>query len=88
MKRVDGLRLYRYASCMWCGLVERSAAELGIELPHCDIQLDSEHLRDLVNATGRQTVPCLRISEEGADRWMHESSVIIDYLRNRFADSG
>jgi len=85
MQRVDDLSLYRYEGCMWCGLVERSLAELGIELALRDIRVDPTHLRDLVGATGRQTVPCLRIAEADGDRWLHESSAIITYLQDRFA---
>ena len=87
MKRVDDLKLYRYAGCMWCGMVERALAGLELELDLCDIHQDSEHLQALLNATGRQTVPCLRITEGGEDRWMHESSAIIEYLQERFAGS-
>ena len=85
MQRAEDLSLYRYDGCMWCGLVERNLAELGVELALRDVRVDPSNLRDLVDATGRQTVPCLRIAEPGGDRWMHESSVIIAYLQDRFA---
>ena len=37
--------------------------------------------QELRAATGRGTVPCLRIGGEGGDHWMHESSDIVAYLR-------
>ena len=53
-----------------------------------DIHADPQRLRELVDATGRQTVPCLRISgEAGESRWVHESSDIIAYLRERFGEA-
>ena len=79
------LSLYHYPGCGWCGLVQRAMAQLGVEAELRDIYGDPQHMRDLVEATGRQTVPCLRIAEEGEARWMHESSDIIAYLNERFA---
>jgi glutathione S-transferase len=38
-----------------------------------------------VKATGRQTVPCLRIERaDGSVEWMHESEDINAYLKERF----
>lgn len=66
-------------------MVRRALAELGVEISQRDICENPEHMRELVEATGRQTVPCLRIVEQGEDRWMHESTEIVAYLRTRFA---
>jgi glutathione S-transferase len=87
MAKVDGLSLYHYEGCMWCAMVQRALAQLGIEIEQCNIYEDARHMRDLVEATGRQTVPCLRIRAAGEgreDRWMHESRDIIAYLKERF----
>jgi glutathione S-transferase len=86
MVQVEGLSLYHYEGCMWCAMVQRALAQLSVEIEHCDIYGDAHHMSDLVEATGRRTVPCLRIREEGGDRWMHESSDIIAYLKERFAE--
>jgi glutaredoxin 2 len=38
-----------------------------------------------VEATGRRTVPVLRIEhDDGRVEWMPESADIVDYLRERF----
>jgi glutathione S-transferase len=87
MATVEGLSLYHYSGCMWCAMVRRAIEELGIEIAERNIHQDPQHLRDLVAATGRQTVPCLRIEKGGEDRWMHESNDIIAYLSERFAAS-
>jgi hypothetical protein len=42
-------------------------------------------LMEMVRATGRQMVPCLKIeAADGNVRWLHESADIIDYLRDHF----
>ncbi len=87
MPAVEGHSLYHYLGCGWCAMVQRAIAQLGLEIPLRDIHQDPQNLRDLVDATGRHTVPCLRIEEGGEERWMHESRDIIAYLSGRFAPS-
>ena len=75
------LALYHYFSCPFCALVRRALDRLGIQVEMRDILESSERRRELVEATGRQTVPCLRIeSEDGEVEWMHESRDIIASL--------
>ncbi len=76
------LSLYHYFACPFCHLVRRAIDRLGLEIEDRDILASSKYRRELVEATGRQTVPCLRIeSGEGEVQWMHESRDIIDYLQ-------
>jgi glutathione S-transferase len=76
------LSLYHFIGCPYCALVRRAIAELGLEVELRDILESPERRRELALATGRQTVPCLRIeSENGGVRWMHESRDIVEYLR-------
>jgi glutathione S-transferase len=75
--------LYHYFGCPFCTLVRRAADQLGLRMELRDILESPDRRRELVAATGRQTVPCLRIeSEEGEVQWMHESRDIIDYLKS------
>ncbi len=88
MAAVEDLSLYHYAGCGWCAMVQRVLGQLGVEIDERNIHQDPQHLRELIEATGRQTVPCLRIRQGasgGEDRWMHESTEIIAYLSERFA---
>jgi glutathione S-transferase len=63
-------------------LVRRAIDQLDLDVELRDILEEPGRHRELVEATGRQMVPCLRIeSEDGAVRWMHESRDIVDYLR-------
>ena len=51
---------------------------------HVDIFEQPEHRRDLLDATGRQTVPCLRIEDpSGNAQWMHESADIVTFLEQQ-----
>jgi len=76
------LSLYQFSTCPYCARVLRELADLDLEVELRDVMADPSHLRDLVEGTGRQTVPCLRIeAEDGAVEWMHESGDIVDYLR-------
>ena len=79
-----GLALYHYQACGYCARVRALLQQLGIEIELRDILQDRSHLRDLVGATGRQTVPCLRIEGAEETQWMHESRDIVRYLGERF----
>ena len=77
------LALYHYLACPFCAIVRRAIDRLGLDVEFRDIHERSPRLRELVDATGRRTVPCLRIeTPDGDARWMHESRDIIDYLRH------
>ena len=75
------LALYQFASCGFCGIVRAAMGELGLEIELRDILEDEACRRDLIEATGRMTVPCLRIESEDGVQWLHESGNIIEYLR-------
>jgi glutathione S-transferase len=80
------LSLYEFSSCPFCRRVRSFLSSLDQDVESRDVSQSREHLQDLVNATGSQMVPCLRI--EGGDGevvWMHESAHIIDYLKDHFA---
>ena len=85
--RPDDLVLYVGQGCGYCADVIATADELGLEIEERDAWMDASHLEDLVAARGRRTVPVLRIHHaDGAEEWMGESTVIIDYLHERFGD--
>jgi|GEM_PF-790944 len=76
------LALYAYDSCGFCQRVFRTVGQLGIEVELRNTMRDPKHRRDLVEATGRGTVPCLFIDGEP----MHESSDIVAWLNARAAE--
>ena len=79
------LSLYEYSSCPFCARVRNFLAGAGRQVELRDVSTDRSRLSELVDATGSQMVPCLRIeSSDGEAKWLHESADIIEYLRGRF----
>ncbi len=85
---MTALALYHYVGCPFCTMVRRDIdrLDLDVDVELRDIHESSARRRELIEATGRGTVPCLRIeSADGEVRWMHESTHISEYLRRRAA---
>ena len=79
------LSLYHFEGCPYCQRVRDAMRRLGIEIELRDIRASTEHLGALRGATGRSTVPVLRIEEGDAKaRWMPESLDIVAYLEKEF----
>lgn len=86
LRRLPGFSLYHEESCPHCLRVRRALEQLGIALELRDVRRQPRFRRELLRATGRATVPCLRIDGSGgAVLWMHESREIVEYLEERFA---
>jgi glutaredoxin 2 len=82
---VVSLALYGYPECPFCRRVLDAIASLGIEVPFRDTMRDATHNEALYDATGRETVPVLRIEHrDGSVRWMPESLDIVRYLKERY----
>jgi glutathione S-transferase len=82
-----GLSIYGYPQCPYCRRVLGAVAALGLEIELRDTLQDRELARELYDATGRTTVPVLRIdaeAEDGESVWLPESADIVDYLEERF----
>ena len=78
------LALYEFPSCPFCRRVMDAIDALGVEVELRDIQRDSDFRDELQTATGRSTVPVLRIEDGAGDvQWMPESLDIIAYLREQ-----
>ena len=84
MSSVPSLSLYHFETCPFCHRVRRAAQRLSVELELRDIFEADEHLKALMQATGRRTVPVLRIEDESGVRWLPESTDIVAYLDERF----
>ena len=82
---VSGLSLYQFDSCPFCQRVRDAMARLGASIELRDIRRDAGRRQELIEATGRATVPVLRIEEpSGEVRWMPESLDIVRFLEERF----
>jgi len=79
---IKALSLYHFTSCPFCAETRTVIDQLGLNIELRDIQLQVEHLEDLVSGGGKPQVPCLRIEQEnGRTHWLYESSNIIQVLR-------
>jgi len=67
--------------------VRRAIRRLGLNIETRDALNDPLHKQALVDGGGVYKVPCLAISEDGQTRWLYESSDIIAYLEQRFAQA-
>ncbi len=75
------LALYQFASCPFCVRVRDALCRLGLDIEIRDTARDRRYQNELVTATGKTMVPCLRIEASAGDvQWMHESADIIRYL--------
>lgn len=79
--------LYQYQSCPFCYRVRRFLEQNGLQIESRDILRDPDARRALIEGGGRATVPCLRITQKGTERWLYESLDIIDHLSRRFGIS-
>ena len=75
------LALYHRNFCFFCNRVISVVRDLNVEVEDRNIWQDEAALKELQQATGRSTVPVLRIeSAEGEVTWMPESADIVHYL--------
>ncbi|PCK07694.1 MAG: glutaredoxin [Alteromonadaceae bacterium] len=79
-----GLSLYQFYACPFCVKTRRAIHRLNLPITYRNAQ-QNPHREELELEGGRIKVPCLRIEEEGAVRWLYESNDIIKYLDSRFA---
>jgi len=83
---VKSLELYGYPGCPYCRRVLGAIETLGIDVPLRNTMTDDANNDALVAATGRETVPVLRIEmRDGSVRWLPESLDIVRFLNDRFA---
>lgn len=78
------LALYHYIGCGFCRRVTDALSALRVDIGLHNILEEPARRLELQQATGRTTVPVLRISTETEDIWMPESADIINYLYEQF----
>lgn len=82
------LALYQFSACPFCVKVRKEIARLGLNISKRDAQHNQQYRNELETAGGKIKVPCLRIETSAGDtEWLYESTVIIAYLQQRFAQS-
>jgi len=82
-----GLALYHFPTCPFCIKVRHEMARLSLPIELRNAQHQPEHRAALLAGGGKIQAPCLRIEEaNGSVRWLYESSDIMQYLQQRFAE--
>jgi len=85
-KDAAALSLYQFHACPFCVKTRRAMHRLNVPVALHDAKRDPQAREQLLAGGGKIKVPCLRIEEAGGTRWMYESSDIIAYLEQRFAN--
>ncbi|MBX2799865.1 MAG: glutathione S-transferase N-terminal domain-containing protein [Myxococcales bacterium] len=80
MTQTPKLALYLFEGCPYCERVRAAVRDLQLQVEERDVRRDAAHATDLQAATGRGTVPVLRIEEGSDTRWLPESADIVDHL--------
>lgn len=83
-RRAQDLALYQLYACPFCVKTRRAIHRLNINIEIRDIK-HPQHREALGQEGGRVMVPCLRMSDDQGDKWLYESSDIVNYLEKTFA---
>jgi glutathione S-transferase len=79
------LSLYQFDSCPYCRRVRDALERLDLQIEMRDTRANPAYRDELLAATGKSMVPCLRIEGgSGPARWMHESADIVRFLESEF----
>ncbi len=85
-KQTSAMVLYQFNQCPFCVKTRRSIRRLALEIEKRDARNDPKWNQELINDGGRYQVPCLKITaDDGVVEWMYESTVINEYLDERFS---
>ncbi len=84
-KPAEQYQLFKTDLCGFCYRVRSFLEANNIEVPLRDVNQDQDAFRELLDATRRTTVPCLRIQRGDDVEWMFESMDIMRYLAEQHA---
>jgi glutaredoxin len=87
-KQTASMALYQFNQCPFCVKTRRSMHRLALSIEKRDARNDPKWNQELISDGGKYQVPCLKITaDDGTVEWMYESSVINQYLDERFSAS-
>ncbi len=86
-QQTASLALYQYQACPFCVKVRRAMKRNSLNIETRDAKRNELYKNELLEKGGKLKVPCLKIQENGEERWMYESSDIISYLEQRVAQT-
>jgi glutaredoxin len=82
-EKTKDLVLYQYEACPFCVKVRREMKRKTINIELRDAKRNEQYKKELEEKGGRLQVPCLKLTENGQDRWLYESGEIIQFLQQR-----
>jgi glutaredoxin len=82
----QSLALYQYKTCPFCMKVRQEISRLSLDIKRVDAQHPGTDRDTLTREGGQTKVPCLKITDAaGNNQWLYDSTMIVEYLRDRFA---
>lgn len=79
------LVLYQFKTCPFCIKVRKEMHRLALPIEKRDAQHNAANKADLLAGSGRDQVPCLKVTDaQGQVQWIKDSGAIISYLNQRF----
>jgi glutaredoxin len=81
---ISSMALYQFFACPFCIKTRRALHRLNLPIQTRNATQGSSYRTELEQQGGKVQVPCLKITAEGQDTWLYESSEIISYLEQRF----
>jgi glutathione S-transferase len=61
--------------------------KLNLPIAKRNVSQGSPYRQELLEGAGKIQTPCLRIQTTEGDKWLFDSSAIIEYLQGRFGQS-
>lgn len=84
-QQTTNIELYQFFGCPFCIKTRRVIRRLNLKITIRDAQNRQSFYRaELLKATGKVQVPCLKITNGDKVEWMLETAEIIAYLEKRF----
>ncbi|MFC4698733.1 glutathione S-transferase N-terminal domain-containing protein [Glaciecola siphonariae] len=82
---VKALTLYQFFACPFCIKTRRAMYKMNLPIAKRSVSEGSPYREELLLGGGKIQTPCLRIESAEGTKWLYESSQIIAYLEQRFA---
>ncbi|MGR5346354.1 glutaredoxin family protein [Vibrio hangzhouensis] len=83
--KAQTMQLYQFEACPFCVKVRREMKRQSVNITLKDAKNDNTAREELLSGGGKVKVPCLKITQNGNETWMYESSDIVSYLQKEFA---
>lgn len=83
-RETANMAIYEFKGCPFCMKTRRSIRRLSLNIELRDAMKNDVHREALKTEGGRIQVPCLRITKDGEDTWMYESTDIISFLEGKY----